>query len=247
VSAHPIEVVGHGGAGHFFPGNSRSSVQKAVDLGVDRIEIDLVAAAGGELLLVHDRILKDEAGKKLKVRLLPVERVRELVDELLTLEEFFELIGPTFPVLLDLKQPGYEAAVADAIGRQPGRDVWISTSHARSIFWLQRRLPKIRTGLSTGHVASGFPNSRFEPIVVRVVRAITPFPLLIAAKLCGATMIMVNFRAGSPWLVRVAQAGGLPVAVWTVNRPADIQRMAAMNVDAIISNRPDLVREIVQD
>ena len=60
-------------------------------------------------------------------------------------------------------------------------------------------------------------------------------------------MIIVNYRACSPWLVRVAQAGGLGVAVWTVNRPADIRRMAEMRVNAIISNRPDLVRETFAD
>jgi glycerophosphoryl diester phosphodiesterase len=35
---------------------------------------------------------------------------------------------------------------------------------------------------------------------------------------------------------------GLPVIVWTVNRPADMARLIDMGVDGIISDRPDLLR-----
>jgi glycerophosphoryl diester phosphodiesterase len=247
TSACSIEIVGHGGAGDFFPGNSRSSVQKALDLKVDRIEIDLVAEAGGELLLVHNHVVRLATGAKAKVRSLRSDQVRERVDELLTIDEFFDLIGPSMPVLLDLKQPGYERAVVDAVSRQTGRNIWISTTHALSVVRLHAKLPGVPIGLSSGHVATGFSQSPLRPLLVRAVRALMPVPFLIVAKCCGASMIMVNFRACSPWLVRVARAGGLRVAVWTVNRPADIQKMIDLQVDAIISNRPDLVRELLED
>ena len=37
---------------------------------------------------------------------------------------------------------------------------------------------------------------------------------------------------------------GLSVVVWTVNKPEDIARMIAIGVDGIISDRPDLLRQI---
>jgi len=40
-----------------------------------------------------------------------------------------------------------------------------------------------------------------------------------------------------------AHALGLDVVVWTVNKPEDIEKMLALKVDGIISDRPDLVRE----
>ncbi len=43
-------------------------------------------------------------------------------------------------------------------------------------------------------------------------------------------------------LVKEAQALGLPVVVWTVNEPAQIDAMLALGVDGIISDRPDRVR-----
>jgi len=56
-------------------------------------------------------------------------------------------------------------------------------------------------------------------------------------------------RVWSPYFADVdetkigeAHALGLDVVVWTVNRPEDIEKMLALKVDGIISDRPDLVR-----
>lgn len=42
--------------------------------------------------------------------------------------------------------------------------------------------------------------------------------------------------------MKESQALGLPVVVWTVNEPAQIEAMLALGVDGIISDRPDRVR-----
>jgi glycerophosphoryl diester phosphodiesterase len=37
------------------------------------------------------------------------------------------------------------------------------------------------------------------------------------------------------------------VVVWTVNKPADIARMIDMGVDGVISDHPDILRQIAGD
>lgn len=238
-----IEVIGHGGAGGFSPGNSRASIQKALDLRVDRIEVDVLATADGDLVLVHDSKLRIDGGRPTPVQRLSTKTFRSHLDSMLTLDEFFELIGPAMPVLLDLKRPGYELAVRDAVNSQPERDIWISTTHGLSIHALKGELPGVRFGLSSGHLASAIATPGLRALSVEIVRTLMPVPLIAAAKICGAAMVMANHRACSGFLVRGACAAGLDIAVWTVNRPAEIARMADLGVNAIISNRPDLVRE----
>ena len=40
---------------------------------------------------------------------------------------------------------------------------------------------------------------------------------------------------------------GLTAVVWTVNKPADMARMIDMGVDGIISDRPDLLRNVAAE
>jgi len=47
--------------------------------------------------------------------------------------------------------------------------------------------------------------------------------------------------------VAEAHALGLRVIPWTVNAPADLRNILRMGVDGIISDRPDLLREILED
>ena len=50
----------------------------------------------------------------------------------------------------------------------------------------------------------------------------------------------------TPRFVRHVHRAGLPVKVWTVNDRADIDRLLAWGVDAIISDRPDVAVAVVQ-
>jgi glycerophosphoryl diester phosphodiesterase len=52
-------------------------------------------------------------------------------------------------------------------------------------------------------------------------------------------------RIVSRRFVRFAHRSGLPVKVWTVNDRADIKRLVSWGVDAIITDRPDIAREVI--
>lgn len=65
-------------------------------------------------------------------------------------------------------------------------------------------------------------------------------PHLVAA--LGAPVWSPFWRDLDAAAVRDAHALGLKVVVWTVNEPADIERMIALGVDGIISDYPDRLR-----
>ena len=70
----------------------------------------------------------------------------------------------------------------------------------------------------------------------------------------GSVPRMVKAAGGAVWSpyyaettrdqVKEAQALGLKVVVWTVNEPADMRRMIEWGVNGIISDRPDLLRQV---
>jgi glycerophosphoryl diester phosphodiesterase len=61
-------------------------------------------------------------------------------------------------------------------------------------------------------------------------------------KAAGGTVWSPYFGDLTPELLSEARTLGLKVVVWTVNDPAGIERMLALGVDGIISDRPDRVR-----
>lgn len=58
----------------------------------------------------------------------------------------------------------------------------------------------------------------------------------------GAAGIYLRIAKNNPWYVQRVQARGGRVAVFTVDEPADIDRVLDLGVDVVISNEPGLVR-----
>lgn len=54
-------------------------------------------------------------------------------------------------------------------------------------------------------------------------------------------------RVVTPRLLDEAHLRGVEVHVWTVNRPADMARLAAMGVDGLVTDRSDLALEVLRE
>ncbi len=63
-------------------------------------------------------------------------------------------------------------------------------------------------------------------------------------KAAGGAIWSPYYGDVDPAVVDESHRLGLTVVVWTVNKPADMERMIDMGVDGIISDRPDLLRKV---
>ena len=50
----------------------------------------------------------------------------------------------------------------------------------------------------------------------------------------------------TPAFLDLARRTGLSVQVWTVNDPADMERLLDMGVDGLITDRADLLKDVLQ-
>ena len=73
--------------------------------------------------------------------------------------------------------------------------------------------------------------------------------LLRALRDVDALQVPVRYRAipvVTPGFVRRAHELGLYVHVWTINDPAEMRRLLDLGVDGVVSDRADLLKEVLQ-
>jgi glycerophosphoryl diester phosphodiesterase len=56
---------------------------------------------------------------------------------------------------------------------------------------------------------------------------------------------MRGVRVVDEKLVAAAHAAGLQVHAWTVNQPEEMRRLLDFGVDGVITDRPDLLKEVL--
>lgn len=236
----PCEVIGHSGADGFHPANTELSFRKALELGVDRIECDLTADTRRRLFLVHDQVLVIDE-KRHKVRSLSLEQIRQSDPLVLELEQLFSITQGVTPLLLDLKPRGLEDDVVVAIRamRASGDDVSISSTHARSLRKIARKVPEMRIGLSRGQWATQVPTGRRRTIFGWIEGVLQILPLIVLGKHCRATELMLNHHICVPPLIRAMHWAGFKIYAWTPDRSREFERLLGRGVDGIITHRPD--------
>jgi len=241
-------VIGHRGAAALAPENTLRSFRAALAAGVDLIEFDVLALKDGELVLAHsDKLAEVSHGAaRGTVRDRTLAGLRDVAPELSTLDEalaFFAEEGEIVGVHLDLKTPGAEQKVADALDRFGlAERTLVSSFHVGSVRTLSRIDPRVRTGISFPEDRLGIYGRRgFGPVIrggLRVLRPVTPALVGQLLARSGATVLALHHALVTPAGVHSAHGRGAAVVAWTVDDPRDLVRVETAGVDAVVVNDP---------
>ncbi len=114
-----MKIIGHRGACGYEPENTISSFKKALELGVDAIELDVYVLGRGELVVIHDDKVDRTTNGKGYVLDYSFEELRKLDagngQTIPTLEEVLDLVNMKTSVNIELKGTGTAKAVASTI------------------------------------------------------------------------------------------------------------------------------------
>jgi len=226
-----VKVVGHRGAAGLEPENTLRSIRRALDLGVDEVEVDLHLSQDGHLIVIHDERANRTTDGKGLVQDMTIDELKKLDagggERIPTLSEVIDLVGGRAVLQVELKAPGTEAKVIEDI-RQGDAEKWtevISFSHP-----LVKKVKDLNPRLETGVLFTGTP--------------IYPARMALEAK---ASRIHPYFYLTDKNMVDDAHLSGLKVCVWTVNNPGDMSMMVDVGVDFIVTDRPDLLIELLTE
>ncbi|MEI7625970.1 MAG: glycerophosphodiester phosphodiesterase [Actinomycetota bacterium] len=233
--------VGHKGADHIAPGNTLASFDAALAHDVDMIEFDILPTDPHAdrmqvpLILAHDYTVASVADSP------------SLEDGL---AHFASDAFANVELDVDLKLPGYEDRVVEALRRYDlvHRSL-ISTMYPESLARIREIEPNVRLGLSVPHVRKDYTSSALTiaPALIGlfVYRALLPRRAYreISEGRCDA--IMAHWRLVTPKLVRAVNRAGGDLYVWTVDDLARIQSLERLGVTGVISNDPRLFDALV--
>ncbi|QLE00813.1 glycerophosphodiester phosphodiesterase [Galbibacter sp. BG1] len=224
-------TIGHRGAKGHVMENSLPSIQKAMDLGVDAIEIDVFTIADGTVVVFHDETLE-----RLTNGNGPIENyTKKELDEIKlnggfsipTLQQVLDLIDKKVRLNIELKGKNTANPVHEIIQEYIVEKGWKKDDFIISSFnWEELRITReLDIDMPIGVLTSN-----------DLVNAIPEADFL------NAEAIHSNYKILTKENVAEMQSRGFKVYTWTVNEPEAITKIKSFGVEGIITDFPERVK-----
>jgi len=232
-----MKITAHRGASAIAPENTIAAIQKALEIGVDFIELDLQQTKDGKIILLHDSNFLRTSFRNLNVWDANYSDIKSLdvgswfnpsfsSEKPPLLEDVLELVRGKCRLNLEIKYNGRNNslplnAVNLVTQNDLVNDVIITSFNHQFIKKIKTNFPHLRTG----YIFS-FP---FKPLVW-----LNRHPIASVNKI-GMTKPIVTL------LKKIKKE----VHVWTLDDEKDILKAASIGIDNIITNKPDIVKKII--
>ncbi len=249
----PARNVAHRGGGKLAPEATLAAFGAASGAGADVLEMDVRRTADGALVVIHDALVDRTTDGSGPVASLRLDELRALNaghhfrtpdgafpyrQEPLPVPTFEEVqkAHPDLRFVVEMKTLDTAEPLCEAI-RTAGRELrtLVAAFDRESLERFRDACPKVATGGTFGEVVT--------------------FLALSYAGLTGlfggaADALLVSEVSGpltvvTPRFLRAARRAGLPVIVWTVNRPADMERLLALGVEGILTDDPATLSGVI--
>ncbi len=235
----PLAMAHRGGAIEHVE-NTEPAFAAAVELGYRYLETDVRATADGVLVAFHDPMLDRVTDRSGRIDALPWREVSTALiggrEPIVRLEDLLTA-WPHTRFNLDVKAAGVLAPLATLIRRTGVLDRICLASFSDARVAAARRVlgPQLCTSLGPKGVAA-LRLSSYSPRAAGLVR-IQAGCAQVPLHLGGRPLVDERFIAA-------AHERSLQVHVWTVDDPAEADRMLDLGVDGIMTDRPTMLREV---
>jgi len=216
--------VGHRGARAYEPENTLLSFKKAIELGVDAVELDVRKSKDGEIIVIHDADIKRTTNGSGLVADLTLKQIKSFStdknEKIATLEEALDCIDNKVKVFIELKETGFEDQVLSIVQKKG------LVKNVVIVSFLEDALKKVRD--LNQEIETGLIYARHK----------NPIKAALGLK---AQWLLAFYKFTHTANVQKAHENGLKVLVWTVNTLEEVAEMKKKGVDAMASDKPDIL------
>jgi len=241
----PVLVIAHRGFSGVAPENTIAAFKKAIDLGVDMIELDVLLSKDGQIVVIHDDTLNRTTNGKGRVTDYTLDELKQLDagswfgtqfsgEKIPTLKEVLELTRGKMFLNIELKKGD--------LGRYTMMDL------------ADRSLQEVEeVGMLNQVVFASFDPSAIDRILEKNPKI--PVALIynqswtFPQEVTGGRSISVLSCSGKVLTqtnISKTHQQGMKIIAWTLNTEEHMQHFLNMGVDGIITDYPDRLIKILQ-
>ena len=267
-------VIAHRGASGLAPENTLAAFRLALALGADGVELDVQLSADGEPVVIHDarvnrttdrtgavasltaaELAACDAGSWFARRLARRPRIRAMANSVANLTKAGGLpfAGESVPALRDVlrlaasakarrvyvevkggrgrdSQPLLDAVLALVREHRMERAVTLLSFDHQAVKRAKAEAPRLRTAATFGLPGRGHLTAR---AIIRAVEG------------AGADEAALHYGLATRRTVAALHERGISVVVWTANSKLIMRRLLAVGVDAIMTNYPNRLADVL--
>lgn len=249
----PLLIAHRGGAG-LAPENTLAAFTNAATAwAADMVELDVHATADGHCVAIHDPTVDRTTDGTGAVAAMPLARLAEFdagfrftTDggatfpfrgrgvRVPTIEQLFEALPEPMRFTIEVKAAAAQAPLFDAIERFGIAHRVVAAGmydRDRTLFHRHRGAISASTEQVRAWIIAR--RLRVEPLLA------TRFDVVQVPETHESTRVV------DPAMIRALHRRGVPVHVWTVNEPDDMERLLDWDVDGLVTDRPDLLGRVL--
>lgn len=240
-------VVAHRGSSGTAPENTMAAIRRAVEAGAKFVEIDVQRTADERLIVFHDAVLGRTTNGSGRVDAHTYQEIARL-DAGSWMDESYA--GEQVPLLIDvldyLRGKVYLNIELKSYEGDPEEGEKFLAAVLRTIDVADMSAYTLLSSFDhrlLAHCATINPNIPYAVILHPDDRGLPSERALPV----GARAVVMSKSQLSHERVRDAKEHGLPLAIYTINTKEDAVRAARYGVDAIVSNFPETIIQVLDE
>ncbi len=236
----PLRIAHRGASGRgLAPENTLAAFEKALDIGVDMLEIDVRVTGDGQLIVLHDPSLDRTTDCEGIVREMGLDEIRQADagdgERVPILGEVFDLARNRAPILLEIKSDFIAERVVQAIAdAQIEEQVVVQSFNPQTVERVKRLAPHLPSSLLIGELPTTPSRVRARRLVSQVLEV-------------GANTLSIWHATLTPSLIEEMRKRGIAVWAWTVDEEITMRDLAMMGVQGLVTNYPNVLNNVLDD
>jgi len=238
-------VIAHRGFSGRAPENTLAAIREAIAIGADMAEIDVTLTADERVVVIHDETLDRTTNGAGKVADQSFDEIRSLDagswfapqfagEKVPTLDEILDTTNGRILLNVEIKSEAVDRGISDKVAtaikeRGMADQVIVSSFSPTALEQIHSVAPEIRTAVL------------YNP---ELQRGEDPADIVHGL---GASVFNIRGSRLKAKMLRSCREHGIPVGVYTVDKPKKMKRWVKKEIAAIFTNHPDRLIEVLKE